>query len=175
MQSIFSNQNLIHLAELLFWLLGAFIIGFYFGSIGKSKKRTAKKEYEKADLNNDDPFDLVDDISKIRATKTFERGGKETVKTVFEEETYKGLNFETIGKGTPETKSDLKKIKGIGAAIEQKLNEVGIYNYQQIANFTSKDINELTDLIKFFPGRIERDDWVGQAYKLLNGNNNYKK
>ena len=118
---------------------------------------------------------MVGDISKIRATKTFERGGKETVKTVFEEETYNGLNFETIGKGTPETKSDLKKIKGIGAAIEQKLNEVGIYNYQQIANFTSKDINELTDLIKFFPGRIERDDWVGQAYKLLNGNNNYKK
>ena len=31
-----------------------------------------------------------------------------------------------------------------------------------------KDITEITDLIKFFPGRIERDDWVGQAYSLLN-------
>ncbi|MBI9041127.1 hypothetical protein [Lutibacter sp.] len=167
MQSIFSNQNLIHLAELFFWLLGAFIIGFYFGTLKrKSKKTTTYKDLEHADVNHDDSFDLVDDISKIRAKKTFERGGKETVQTVFEEA--KGLNFETIGKASAETKDDLKQIKGIGANIEEKLNDVGIYNYTQITNFTSKDIDELTDLIKFFPGRIERDDWVGQAYKLLN-------
>jgi predicted flap endonuclease-1-like 5' DNA nuclease len=170
MQSIFSNQNLIHLAELFFWLLGAFGIGYYFGTLKrKSAKKSERKETAITDINNDDSFDLVDDISKIRAKKTFERGGKETVNTVFEAP--KSLDFETIGKGSLETKDDLKLIKGIGPNIEEKLNEVGIYNYTQISNFTSKDIEDLTELIKFFPGRIERDDWVGQAYKLLNGNN----
>jgi predicted flap endonuclease-1-like 5' DNA nuclease len=170
MQSIFSNQNLIHLAELFFWLLGAFVIGYYFGTLKrKSTKKSERKETAITDINNDDSFDLVDDISKIRAKKTFERGGKETVNTVFEAP--KSLDFETIGKGSLETKDDLKLIKGIGPNIEEKLNEVGIYNYTQISNFTSKDIEDLTELIKFFPGRIERDNWVGQAYKLLNGNN----
>lgn len=170
MQSIFSNQNLIHLAELFFWLLGAFAIGYYFGTLKrKSTKKSERKETAITDINNDDSFDLVDDISKIRAKKTFERGGKETVNTVFE--TPKSLDFETIGKGSLETKEDLKLIKGIGPNIEEKLNEVGIYNYTQISNFTSKDIDDLTELIKFFPGRIERDDWVGQANKLLKVNN----
>lgn len=169
MSTIFSNQNLFHLAELLFWLLGAFIIGFYFGSIGKSKK-TKKKLLEENELSNHDSFDLVDDISKIRATKTFERGGKETVKSVFSTEP-KVLDFNRIGTASYETKDDLKKITGIGTAIEEKLNEIGIFKYEQITNFTSQDIKEITDLIKFFPGRIERDDWVGQAYKLLNHKN----
>ncbi|WP_372744574.1 helix-hairpin-helix domain-containing protein [Lutibacter sp.] len=168
MESIFSNQNFLHLAELFFWLLGAFIIGFYFGTIAKSKKTIKTKE--KDDVNNDDAIDLINDITKIRATKTFDRGGKETVQTVFENNP-ESSNFETIENASSKDKDDLTKIKGIGSSIEKKLNAIGIYNYQQITNLTSKDILQITELIKFFPGRIERDDWVGQAYKLMNHKN----
>ena len=60
---------------------------------------------------------------------------------------------------------DLKKISGIGPKIERLLNEVGIYHYRQIATLTGEDIAWLDERLKF-RGRIERDDWVGQAKKL---------
>jgi len=73
------------------------------------------------------------------------------------------LNFENFGTADSNNKDNLTKIEGIGPYIEEKLNEIGIYNYDQISKFTFEDIRILTELIDFFPGRIERDDWVGQA------------
>ncbi len=62
---------------------------------------------------------------------------------------------------------DLKKVSGVGPVIEQKLNDMGIYHYWQIAAFTPEDIAAVDDSLNF-KGRIERDDWVKQA-KDLNG------
>ncbi|MGK0376752.1 hypothetical protein [Patiriisocius sp. Uisw_017] len=73
------------------------------------------------------------------------------------------LDFESIGHASINDKNQLTKIDGIGPYIEQKLNEIGIYNFKQISNLEIKDIRVLTTLIDFFPGRIERDDWVKQA------------
>jgi len=73
------------------------------------------------------------------------------------------LNFENFGTADTSNKDDLTKIEGIGPYIEEKLNEIGIFNYDQISRFTFEDIRILTELIDFFPGRIERDDWIGQA------------
>ena len=73
------------------------------------------------------------------------------------------LNFENFGIANSNEKSDLTKINGIGPYIEERLNEIGIYNFDQISKFTFEDIRTITELIDFFPGRIERDDWVGQA------------
>ena len=79
----------------------------------------------------------------------------------------KGLNFNRIGTASFDAKNNLQKIKGIGKSIEEKLNDIGIFKFKQISNFNSEDITKVTDLIKFFPGRIERDDWVGQAYEHI--------
>lgn len=73
------------------------------------------------------------------------------------------LNFDNFGIADSSQKNDLTKINGIGPYIEERLNEIGIYNYDQISKFTFEDIRTITELIDFFPGRIERDDWVGQA------------
>ena len=73
------------------------------------------------------------------------------------------LNFENFGTASSNEKTDLTKINGIGPYIEERLNEIGIYNFDQISKFTFEDIRAITELIDFFPGRIERDDWVGQA------------
>ena len=78
------------------------------------------------------------------------------------------LNFENFGYAEPSQREDLTRINGIGPYIEQKLNEIGIYNYQQVSRFTDDDIRILTELIDFFPGRIERDNWVEQADELIN-------
>ena len=76
------------------------------------------------------------------------------------------LDFESIGKGDKYNADSLMQINGIGPYIEQRLNEIGIYNYSQISKLQLKDIVIITHLIDFFPGRIERDNWVQQANAL---------
>lgn len=78
------------------------------------------------------------------------------------------LNFDNFGRADASDVQDLTRINGIGPYIEQKLNEIGIYNYKQISRFKDEDIRVLTELIDFFPGRIERDNWVEQADDLVN-------
>ena len=54
------------------------------------------------------------------------------------------------------------EIEGIGPVIAGKLAELGVTTFRQIAEWTQDDIERFGDLIEF-PGRIEREDWVGQA------------
>ena len=63
---------------------------------------------------------------------------------------------------------DLKLISGVGPVLEEKLNELGIYHFWQIAKFEQKDIDLVNDAMAF-PGRIERDEWIAQAANLANG------
>ena len=61
---------------------------------------------------------------------------------------------------------DLKDIIGIGKVFEHTLNELGIYTFEQIANFTTADIARVNAELKEFKGRMEQDDWIGQAKEL---------
>lgn len=73
------------------------------------------------------------------------------------------LNFDRIGRATAAEADDLKDIVGIGPFLERKLHSLGIYTFRQVANFTKEDIDKVNEIIEFFPGRIERDNWVDQA------------
>jgi len=70
---------------------------------------------------------------------------------------------------TEDQKDDLKLINGVGPFIEQKLNGLGIYTFEQVSQFDDEFSNQVTDAIEFFPGRIQRDDWAGQAKALMDG------
>jgi len=63
-------------------------------------------------------------------------------------------------------KDDLSRIDGIGPFLENKLNEVGIFTYEEISTWDSNRIAAITEAIGHFKGRIEKDDWVGQAAQL---------
>jgi predicted flap endonuclease-1-like 5' DNA nuclease len=63
---------------------------------------------------------------------------------------------------------DLKRIRGIGVLIEKRLNGLGIARYEQIANWTSGDIDRVSRVLGF-KGRIERESWVEQARILSSG------
>jgi len=76
------------------------------------------------------------------------------------------LNFSRIGQASIAEADDLKAIVGVGPFLEKKLHATGIYTFRQIANFTADDIEQVNDIIEFFPGRIQRDNWVGQATEL---------
>jgi NADH-quinone oxidoreductase subunit E len=63
---------------------------------------------------------------------------------------------------------DLKRIKGVGPKLEDTLNSLGIYHFDQIAKWNADNIDEVNERLKF-SGRIERDDWVNQAKLLAEG------
>ena len=65
-------------------------------------------------------------------------------------------------------KDNLSRIKGIGVKIDQALNGIGIYHFDQIAAWT-EDNMAWADKALAFPGRAKRDDWVGQAKLLAEG------
>lgn len=61
---------------------------------------------------------------------------------------------------------NLQEIVGIGKVFEQTLHELGIYTFEQIANFGVSDIARVNAELKEFKGRMEQDDWIGQAKEL---------
>jgi len=79
----------------------------------------------------------------------------------------KDINYDLIGIGNADDKDDLKLIKGIGPFIEKKLNAISIYKFAQIAKFDEVTIEKVNNAIEFFPGRVKRDDWRGQATELI--------
>jgi NADH-quinone oxidoreductase subunit E len=68
----------------------------------------------------------------------------------------------------PATPDDLKLISGVGPKLEGVLNGLGIYTYSQVAKWKKAE-REWVDNYLNFKGRIERDDWVGQAKALAKG------
>jgi predicted flap endonuclease-1-like 5' DNA nuclease len=65
-----------------------------------------------------------------------------------------------------EDMDDLQQIVGVGKAFELTLHELGIYNFKQIAAFDLGDIARVNAELKDFKGRMEQDDWIGQAKDL---------
>ena len=61
---------------------------------------------------------------------------------------------------------DLKRIKGVGPAIEKTLNEMGIHRFDQIADMSEYEIDRIANKLKGFRTRIYREDWIGQARDL---------
>jgi len=187
MNTIFTDQNTAHLFELFLWMLGSFLLGWMLSILFASKEeKIVEKEvivekkifvdkivYKEREVSNT--------ISEINPEAESAVTGpiNTTVNDGFEEKTSStstmetvvagSLNFSSFGKASESDKDDLKRISGIGLSIEKKLNGIGIFTYQQISKFTSKDMTDITDLITFFPGRIERDNWVQQAKNLVNG------
>src|SRR5258708_5358151 len=63
---------------------------------------------------------------------------------------------------------DLKLINGIGPAVERRLHGVGIYTYAQLAALSPADIAAaVADLAGLSAERIIKQDWIGQARKLV--------
>jgi len=61
---------------------------------------------------------------------------------------------------------DLKKITGVGPSLEQRLRSIGVTKIEQIANFSDEDV-ENVDAALNLKGRLQRDDWVGQARAIV--------
>jgi predicted flap endonuclease-1-like 5' DNA nuclease len=64
---------------------------------------------------------------------------------------------------------DLKKIKGVGPKLEELVNSMGFYHFDQIANWTADEVAWVDENLEGFKGRVSRDGWVEQAKLLASG------
>ncbi len=64
--------------------------------------------------------------------------------------------------------SDLSRISGIGPVLSGKLAELGYTSLSQIAVLTPEQVAEIDEKLNF-KGRIDREDWIGQAKGMLEG------
>lgn len=78
------------------------------------------------------------------------------------QEARKPSNLLEVAQGEPD---DLSKLSGVGPKLREKLNANGVFHFWQIAEWGEAEIAHM-DAQLAFKGRIEREDWVGQAKKL---------
>ena len=64
---------------------------------------------------------------------------------------------------------DLTRIKGLGPKLATTLNGLGVTSFAQIAAWDEAEITRIDSQLGRFQGRIQRDDWVGQARFLAEG------
>ncbi|MCB1540731.1 MAG: cell envelope biogenesis protein TolA, partial [Rhodoblastus sp.] len=63
---------------------------------------------------------------------------------------------------------DLKKVKGIGRQNEERLHNLGVWHFDQIAAWTAENVKWIGSYLAF-PGRIDRENWIEQAASLSRG------
>ena len=61
---------------------------------------------------------------------------------------------------------DLKRITGVTEKIEQRLNDAGVFHFWQIADSDVDGLGMLDKQLRL-KGQVAKDDWVGQAKKLV--------
>ena len=103
---------------------------------------------------------------KEKAAELLSRITSETVPER-EQEDDPGIDFAVIGFGSEDDRDNLQQIDGIGRFVEKKLNDIGIYKISQIASMTQEISEEVNQAIGLGPGRIDRDEWVLQAKRLI--------
>ncbi len=93
---------------------------------------------------------------------------KPAVKQAAEAKAAKEDQPETLKEARGGKPDDLKMLKGVGPKLEETLNGLGFYHYDQIAAWTPEQVAWVDARLKF-KGRIERDGWIEQAAKLAAG------
>ncbi len=68
----------------------------------------------------------------------------------------------------PANRDDLKRISGVEETLEARLNDFGVFTFEQIMNWDDLAIAEFSKLLSF-RDRIQRENWIGQARRLQSG------
>lgn len=132
-------------------LIIAAIIGFVVGYI------IAKSKYSKIDSIEGDNKDLRPETkAKSGINPIFKKNSK--------------LDFKPLILSSPKPigKDNFKKIKGINSKIENDLNTLGIYHFEQISNWSAKNCDWIEEFLHF-PGVAKSNQWVDQAKILTSG------
>ncbi len=156
--------------EVIVLMLGAFSIGYFFAYYYQKSKYVKRISNLRQKLSEQVGVDIEDpNLEETLPDEDIQIAAKAKKKRLAQDEldkTRTELDFERIGYASYEDADDLQKIIGIGPYTEEKLNTIGIYTFDQISKFNTRDIEIVTERIQFFPDRIVNDNWVAKA-KLL--------
>jgi large subunit ribosomal protein L19 len=107
---------------------------------------------------------------KVRRAKLYYlRGRRGKAARIFERTDVRARRLNAQWKGFKKPKGeadDLTRIKGIDADLAGRLKQLNCLRFDQIANFSDDDIANLDEALTL-GGRIEKDDWVGSAQRLV--------
>ncbi len=119
--SIFSNQNSWHLIELFLWMLGAFLIGWFFWRWWYKNKCSNEISAWRSKYNalqNSKKDDTTMKVTKVAAP------GVSTAAANF---------VDGVAKVDDSIKDNLTKVEGIGPKIKDLLNDDSIWSFKQLS------------------------------------------
>lgn len=104
-----------------------------------------------------------------RAKLYYLRGRRGKAARIFERTDQRARKLNAAWKGFKKPKGepeDLTKIKGIDGDLQGRLKQLNCYRVEQIATLSDDDIANIDETLNL-KGAIEKQDWVGQAQKLM--------
>jgi large subunit ribosomal protein L19 len=104
-----------------------------------------------------------------RAKLYYLRGRRGKAARIFERTDARARRLNAAWKGFKKPKGeaeDLTQIKSIDAELFGRLKALNCIKYEQIANLSDEDMANLDEALNL-NGRIESEDWIGQARALL--------
>ncbi|MGB1226950.1 MAG: hypothetical protein ACPG9K_03585 [Poseidonibacter sp.] len=135
-------------------LVIAAIIGMIIGYlIGKNSGNTYKPSNNENSSNSNDTKDVK---SKSSVNPIFRKNSSVDNKPLI------------LSSPRPSGKDNLIKIKGIDSKVENDLNKLGIFHFNQIASWSSKNCDWIEEFL-LLPGCAKKHQWVEQAKILETG------
>jgi large subunit ribosomal protein L19 len=104
-----------------------------------------------------------------RAKLYYLRGLRGKAARIFERTDARARKLNAAWKGFKKPKGeadDLTQINGIDANLAARLKQLNLYKFEQVANFSDEDIGNVEGALSI-DGRVEKQDWIGQARALL--------
>ncbi|HWM34980.1 MAG TPA: hypothetical protein VNR36_12155 [Pseudolysinimonas sp.] len=159
-------MSLYTVGEIVVWMILAALLGFGLGWLlrGLLRPRAAEPEPTPASEPEDPAGTQVEDMD-TGASGTDAAPLDAAAFAPSARDRIAGIASRTAGGLTPPS-DDLVRIHGVGPKIAQQLEAMGITSFRQVARFTAEDVEAVNAAIEAFPGRVERDDWVGSARRL---------
>ena len=107
---------------------------------------------------------------KVRRAKLYYlRGRRGKAARIVERTDARARRLNAAWKGFKKPKGeadDLTQINGITADIALRLKQLNCYKFEQVANFSDDDIANVDETLNL-KGAIEKQDWIGQAQRLM--------
>ena len=136
--------------QIWLWLLATFVLGWlsHWFLCCRNKEPVVTSDIDKTPSNFTDSAAInASEASFIAEPFVSEQTVSDKSQQVVVEDTWKPQGFTT----RPDQTDDLKRIKGVGTILENTLNELGVYQFKQIAGWDSDNASWVDSFLSF-PG-----------------------
>ncbi len=149
--------------QTFFWIALAVMAGIFIGwFVWGRKENNQSVETKPSHISGE----MDEEISSDSQAQSFVSQADENVGEVKEFAEIKDeFRPEALEEPIDGKSDDLTQINGVGPKINETLHSLGIHHFSQIAKFSRENIAWVDNYLSF-KGRIDREDWVGQAKKL---------